>query len=238
MVFDMDLKRFFTDNIVVGEEALLTGEEFIHAVKVTRHKVGYEIIICDNTGFDYYCVVTAIEKDKLFAKVNSKIINQTELQEKINLFIGVNKDLDTVIQKAIELGVSKITPFYSQHTNVENINYQRLSKIVLESSKQCGRAKLAQIGECVSYDTMLENLQGNNYFFYEYERDNKVSNAKYILGQPINIIIGGEGGFSKEEVAKMIDMGACLLTLGKRILRVSTAVVSAISLVLQKIGEI
>lgn len=238
MVFNMDLKRFFTEEAIANGVAILTGEEFIHAVKVTRHKIGYELIISDNSSFDYYCTVTSIENDKLIAKVNSKVKNETEPSQKINLFIGVNKDLDTVTQKAIELGVSKITPFYSQHTNVEKINYQRLNKIVLESSKQCGRAVKAQIGEIISYDQMLDNLEGNNYFFYEYERDNKVKNARLISDKTINIIIGGEGGFSKEEVAQIIDKGAEILTLGKRILRVSTAVVSAVSLVLEKIGEI
>lgn len=238
MVFNMDLKRFFTEEAISNGVAILTGEEFIHAVKVTRHKIGYELIISDNSSFDYYCTVTSIENDKLIAKVNSKVKNETEPTQKINLYIGVNKDLDSVIQKGIELGVSKIIPFYSQHTNVEKLNYQRLNKIVLESSKQCGRAVKAEIGEIISYEQMLDNLEGNNYFFYEYERDNKVKNARLISDKTINIIIGGEGGFSKEEVAKIIDKGAEILTLGKRILRVSTAVVSAVSLVLEKIGEI
>lgn len=238
MVYNMDLKRFFSDTIILGEEAVLTGEEYVHAVKVTRHKVGYELIICDNSGFDYYCKIASIETDRLIAKVISKVKNETEPAQIINLYIGINKDLDNVIQKAIELGVSKITPFYSQHTNVEKINYQRLNKIVLESSKQCGRAIRAEIGEIISYEQMLYILDGNNYFFYEYERDNKVKNARLIFDKPINIIIGGEGGFSKEEVSKMANKGAEILTLGKRILRVSTAVVSAVSLVLEKIGEI
>ncbi len=233
----MDLKRFFTEENIIGEVAVLTGEEFIHAVKVTRHKVGFELIICDNSGFDYYCEVTSIEKDRLVAKVKSKTLNDTNLNQEINLFIGVNKDLDTVIQKAVELGVSTVTPFYSQHTNVEKINYQRLNKIVLESCKQCGRAILTKINDIVSFEEMAK-LRDNNYFFYEFERDNKVIDAKLKVNEPINIIIGGEGGFSKEEATIMLSLGACSLTLGKRILRVSTAVVSAVTLVLQKIGEV
>lgn len=233
----MDLKRFFIDKIV-DNVAILTGEEFYHAVKVTRHKVGFILILCDNSGIDYYATITAINKDNLVAHIDRKEVNQTEIDNKINLYIGINKDIDTVIQKAVELGVTSVTPFFSQHTSSENeINIVRLQKIVLESSKQCGRAKLMQINNPINFVTLVNIIDSNTLFFYEYERDKKVSACNIIESKPINIVIGGEGGFSVDEVSQVSTKEAQTLTLGKRILRVSTAVVSAITLVLQKIGE-
>ena len=144
----MDLKRFFTDDINEKEGlVVLHDEEFFHAVKVTRHKVGYKLIACNNTPYDYYCTVESIDKDKLTAKIDKKEINDTELNTDVTLFIGVNKDLDTVVQKAVELGVKRVVPFFSQHANVEKVNRSRLEKIVLESAKQCGRSILTTVSD-------------------------------------------------------------------------------------------
>lgn len=232
----MDLKRFFVDKID-GNLATLRGEEFYHAVKVTRHKVGFSLILCDNTGYDYYGTITAINKDNLVVNIDRKELNITEPLREINLFIGVNKDIDTVVQKAVELGVRSVTPFFSQHTGSYDINYNRLQKIILESSKQCGRAKLMAINQAKNWTDLVDNFSTSTLLFYEQERTNRLSETKLSLANAINIIIGGEGGFSINEVSQIRDKGAQILTLGNRILRVSTAVVSALTLILQKIGE-
>ncbi len=233
----MDLKRFFTDRII-GDTAVLYGAEFIHAVKVVRLKIGYKLIVCDNTGFDYYCEVQSIGKDSLAAKIEKRVANDTELSYNVILYIGNNKDLDTVIQKAVELGVKKVIPFTSQHCNVSTVNYERLNKIIIESSKQCGRATLMEVGDLVPFDS-IEPDNSEIYAFYEYERDKKISSLP--IPEPnknICIIIGCEGGFSVEERQLMDKKGFNVLTLGKRILRVSTAVVSAITIVNDHLGEI
>lgn len=231
----MDLKRFFTDTID-EEYAYLSGDEFIHAVKVVRLKIGYKLIVCNNSGFDYYCTVKEIEHEKLTAKIDKKVANDTEIQKNITLYIGLNKDLDTVVQKAVELGVREIVPFTSQHCNVDKINYDRLNKIVLESSKQCGGAKLLKIGEVIKFED-IESIQKEIYAFYEFERNNKISDLPK-TSTDIGVLIGCEGGFSQEEYQTMVKKGFHVLTLGKRILRVSTAVVSALTLVNEHIGEL
>ena len=235
----MDLKRFFTDNINEKDSvAVLEGEEFFHAVKVTRHKVGYKLIVCNNTKYDYYCTVTNVNSDSLIAKIDEKKLNDAETDRDITLYIGLNKDIDTVVQKAVELGIKRIVPYYSQHSNVDKINIDRLNKIVLESSKQCGRSTLAKIEPVIKIDEAIDDAKNTDImFFYEFERDNKVSDTE-LRHNDISIFIGPEGGYSMEEKEKFVKVGANVLTLGKRILRISTAVVSAITLVLEKTGEI
>ena len=231
----MDLKRFFTDR-PIGEYAYLTGQEFFHAVKVVRLKVGYKLIVCRGDEYDYYCTVEEIGKDQLMTKVDKKVSNDTELSRNVTLYIGVNKDLDTVVQKAVELGVNRIVPFTSQHSNVSKINKERLDAIVMESSKQCGRSKLATIGDLISFSEInTENMQV--FAFYEFERNNKVSAAP-LNEKDIAVVIGSEGGFSIDEYKTMLNKGWHVLTLGKRILRVGTAVVSALTLVNERAGEL
>ena len=234
----MDLKRFFTDKIVVENNiAFLTGKEFYHATKVVRLKVGYKLIICDNSGFDYYCTVESITKDELIAKIDKRVANDTEISTYITLYIGINKDLDTAVQKAVELGVRRIVPFVSQHANLTNINKERLTSIILESSKQCGRAVLAEISDVIQFSEIL-NEDETILAFYEFERKNRVKDLNINNNDKIGLIIGCEGGFSQEEYKQMQSKGFYVLTLGKRILRVSTAVVSALTLVNEKLGEV
>lgn len=231
----MDLKRFFCDEKINGDTVVLTGDEFYHAVKVTRHKVGYKLVVSDNDGFDYLCTITEIGKDFLTAKIEEKTLNPVESDFTLNLYIGNNKDLDVVVQKAVELGVKTVIPFVSQHCNVKKINGERLDKIVTESSKQCGRAIKAIVREQIDFDKVVEETKnGNTYLFYEYESENKVADSKIDFDKGINVIIGPEGGFSEEEIKKVRENGIKTYTLGKRIMRVCTAVVASCVLVNEK----
>lgn len=235
----MDLKRFFTDDIdEKNRVAVLYGDEFYHAVKVTRHKVGYKLIVCNNTPYDYYCTVTEVGKDSLHAKIDEIVKNDTELSSVVRLYVGLNKDIDTVVQKAVELGVREIVPFLSDHGNVDSVNKQRLEKIVLESAKQCGRSVLPSVGNVVSLSEAIEKAQGSDIlFFYEFERENRVKDLSFSEGE-VSVFIGPEGGFSEREKGLFVGSGAHTLTLGKRILRVATAVVSALTLVNERLEEV
>ena len=92
----MDLKRFFCENKIIGNKIILSGEEFYHAIKVTRHKVGYKIIVCDNGDIDYYATITEINKDNLVAIIDKKEQNFCESNLDVTLFIGNNKNIDSI----------------------------------------------------------------------------------------------------------------------------------------------
>ena len=234
----MDLKRFFCDTKIDGDVAYLTGDEFYHAVKVTRHKVGYKLVLCDNGNKDYYATVKEVNKDNLVAFIDSIVDNEVESDFFARLFIGNCKELDTVVQKAVELGIKEIVPFTSAHCNVSNLNLERMQKIVLESSKQCGRSSLAIVKELMTFDEALDYAKDDTIItFYEYERINKVKDLRLDKNKPISLFIGCEGGFSLEEVDRFNKIGANICTLGKRILRVSTAVVSACTLMNEKLDD-
>lgn len=230
----MDLKRFFCDEKITGDVAYLRGEEFYHAVKVTRHKVGFKLILCDDGDTDYYATIREINKDYLVAAIDERVPNPVESAFRLNLYIGNNKDLDTVVQKAVEMGVNSVTPFISERCNVKQVNYERLNKIVLESSKQCGRARLAAVKPQISFEKAVdEAANGDVFFFYEFEKENFVRDA-VIGGKDINVFIGPEGGFSEKETAYAHERGIRTYSLGKRIMRVATAVIAACALINDK----
>lgn len=230
----MDLKRFFIDEpINNNKEVRLCGKEFYHAVKVTRHKIGYKLIICDNSGYDFYCTVSAITADFLLAIVDEKKYNESEIKSILNLYIGINKDFDVSVQKAVEMGVKNIYPMLTQHGNIKNINEERINKIILESSKQCGRAILPILKPVISYDLVIKSVAANAFLFYEHENIRRIECANSNSNSIIDIIIGSEGGFSEDEILKAKNEGIKTYTLGKRILRVNTALVSALALVIE-----
>lgn len=235
----MDLKRFFSTEIDEQKgTAVLSGEEFFHAVKVTRHRPGFKLIVCGDGDCDYFCTVTEITSDALYASIDGKKRNVAETDTPVTLFIGANKDLDTAVQKAVELGVRRIVPFTSAHGNIARINSERLIKIVLESSKQCGRSRLTEVSDLITFNEAINVAKGTDIlFFYEAaERDKRVCRA--VFGErEVSVFIGSEGGFSEEERDLAESVGARTLSLGSRILRVSTAVVSALTLVMAKLGE-
>lgn len=235
----MELKRFFAEYIDYENMSVtLTGNEFYHAVKVTRHKVGYNIIVCCNDKYDYYCTITEITHDALVARIYDKKENSTELPVNITLFVGVNKQLDTVIQKGVEMGVKRIIPFKSNYSNIDEINLDRLNKIAIESAKQSGRNLLPEISPLIDFNEAIRLAQDTNiFFYYEQERKNRTVDVE-LKNNDISVFIGSEGGFSSQEIEKVREKNANILTLGNRILRVQTAVVAALALIVEKVGEL
>ena len=129
----MEIRRFYvnsddiTDNVVT-----ICGDEFWHLTKVLRYKVGYQIIVCnDSDGKDYLCTIDLIEKDYAKATVNRIIDNECKTKIGITLFQALPKGdkADLIVQKAVELGVQNIVFFNSDYVSEKKFNIDRLHKI-------------------------------------------------------------------------------------------------------------
>lgn len=230
----MEIKRFFVSTENINEDIVaITGDEHIHLSNVLRFKKGYKLIVCDNSGYDYNCTVLSIEKDKTTCRIDSKELNQTEHESKMILLYGLTKSekYEIGIQKAVELGVNVIIPFISQNTSERSIRLDRLNRIVLEACKQCGRAKKPIVYEPLSFDEALTHAEGLKIIAYEKEHDNKLKTVLSDLDKynAVTLAIGSEGGLTVEEIDKARSNGFTSVTLGKRILRAETAVISGLA---------
>lgn len=239
----MEIRRFFIDNNKAYDNyIIIDGEEFNHMVKVLRYKVGYEIIVCLNDGLDYRCTICSIDKKSAKARIDYVEKNEAVPDVKINLYQALPKGdkLDLITQKCVELGVATINPFLSQYTNETKFKKERLEKIALEACKQCGRAQLPEISSLMDFDQMLDSIDSEIIIMpYEHAQVGKISRIKNLKNaKSIAIIIGSEGGFCEEEVAKAKKKGAKIVSLGKRILRCETAAIVAQTLVMYEIGEL
>lgn len=233
-------RRFFTDSIT-GDCVTISGEEFTHAVSVLRIKENEDIIICDNSGFEYYAKIDKINKKDFSATIYDKKTNATEPKNKVILIIGFLKGDKTelVVQKAVELGVSEILVFSSQFSSayINDNKLARLNRVSVEASKQCGRAVAPKVSYAEDLNTAL--LYGdkckNKLFACEFATNNQVDFNS--LDGDTAIVVGSEGGFSKEEYQLSLDLGYQTVYLGKRILRAETAGIALTSIVMFSLKE-
>ena len=234
------MHRFFVESI--QEEVLLEGEEFLHAKNVLRICEGEEVVLLDNSAYEYTAVVTQVGKKSLSLHVLGRAISDKEPKTKVCLLFGYLKNADKnefIVQKAVELGVSEIVAFSSRYSSAymnEN-KLERLNKVAKEAAKQCGRSTFPK----VVYEDLKGALEAasayeNKLFACEFATASEVSMEK--MQGSTALVVGSEGGFSAEEAELASAMGYRQISLGKRILRAETAAIALSSIVLYALGEL
>ena len=141
--------------------------------------------------------------------------------------------MEIILQKATELGVSKITPIISERTEVKELNYDRANKIVIEATEQSNQLSPPEIFEVTKLKDFLDNLDGTSKLLFADVNSTKNLNAETLKqGNPISVLIGPEGDFSPSERDSILgNSNVTSFTISRNILRSDTAVISAISLV-------
>ena len=237
-------KRFFIDGIDYPNvtEAVLDGEEFTHAKTVLRVCEGTEIVLLDNRGTEYSAIVTKVEKSRLSAHITGAIEGDREAKTPIYLLVGALKGDKTelVVQKATELGVSKIGVFDSRYCSAYmNANkLERLNKVAREAAKQCLRSIAPKVEYFDSFSSALDSAEGyiNRLFFCEFAKTSQ-ANLRAISGATA-LVVGSEGGFADEEFEEALAKGFCGMSLGKRILRAETCAVAVCALAAYVLKEL
>ena len=242
------MKRFFAEGIVAGGEYALTGEEFEHAKTVLRLSVGDEAVLLGNDGMEYTAIVTATDKKSMTFHVLSAKAGDKEAETEIALYFGFLKNADKnefAVQKAVELGVSRIGLFASDYSSAylsEN-KTERLKKVAREAAKQCLRASCPEIMAFSSFDEALKDAEqyGVRLFACEFAKSSDEPIEKLLSGgaaDGVAVMIGSEGGFSEREADEARKSGCSFVSLGRRILRAETAAVALLSVAAYETGEL
>ncbi len=225
------MKRFFgTFN---GENIILSGQEFLHAKKVLRLNEGDEVIANINDEYDYHCKIQKFNKNDCVLTILEKTLCPSLPKKNIVLFQMLPKKeyLDNIISKSIELGVNKIVPFTSEYTMIKDIKKERVEMQVMTACKQCERSKLIEVTSPIKLQQIPDQIKGFDLVLFAYENSSTPFDSKLLKDkQNIALIVGNEGGFSQKE-AQYLEKYATTISLGKRILRCDTAVLSLLSLV-------
>ena len=220
---------------IKNDQALITGSEARHVGRVLRLDVGDTINLLDEMGWKYRGVITGKKTEAIEVRVLEKYPPRKESSIKIVLGQALPKSqkMDYIVQKATELGVDSIIPFFSTRTvpkldgNRQEKKVERWGKIVLEATKQCGRTVIPQVEKIVTFKEVIRKEEDNSLkiILWEDEKNYRLHNVFKNLQQfkKIIILVGPEGGFTQEEVTAAREHGFLSVGLGNSILRTETA---------------
>jgi 16S rRNA (uracil1498-N3)-methyltransferase len=233
------MQRYFKE--IVGQEVVISGDDFHHIKNVMRMKEGHKVSICDNQ-ICYICSLSSYQDKSVTFTIDSEIKESNELKYEIELAVGLLKGdkFDLVIQKAVELGASKIIPVNMQRSIVkldskkEQKKLMRWNKIAKEAAEQSKR-NVIPVVERVHTVNELTNRKAN-LKMYAYElTDNSINMVSHLQkcdeNDIILIVVGPEGGIDSKEVDKLNQAGFFEVSLGKRILRAETAAIHFVSVI-------
>ena len=236
------MPRFFVSKDRINNSIIeIVEPDSRHIARSLRMAEGDLVTLCDGEGKEYLCKLTRIRDEICTAEIESEIVSKSEPDMEITLFMAFPKGdkLETVIQKAVELGATKIVPFESsrciKRPKAEKADKQtsRLMRIAEEAAKQCGRAKIPTVSLPVSFKEMLSLARSSDLSLlcYENEEGLDIKSALKKTNKPdsVSVIVGSEGGFSQEEVDLATAAGCLSVSLGNRILRCETAPLYALS---------
>lgn len=212
---------------VFGNQFELTGQEARHAIKVMRVRVGDEIHATNGNGKRFSGTVQAAGKDSVKAVINQ--IEEIPLPDtEVVLAMGIIKKRDRLefaVEKAVELGASKMVLFNSDHAIKTNVRMDRLQHIAQSAMKQSLRVWLPEVVVLNSLDEVLEEFSGHTKLM-AHEKTNTGHRIPNIKHERILLMAGPEGGFSDREVELATDSGAVLASLGEYRLRAETAAIA------------
>lgn len=242
-------RYFCMDDDIKGDLVIVTEGDGRHLRTILRAKMGDEISIITESH-EYLAEIVDINKDEVVCKICGEIESNNETNINITLCQGIPKQtkMETIIQQNVEVGVKSFIPLITERTVVklndkdrEQKKLERWRKIAKESAKQSKRNIVPSIENIMTIKELVQFLkQEDAEIIVPYELEN-VKLLKDVLITPKKnyyIVIGPEGGFDLEEINMFVEIGAHIVTLGKRILRTETAGLVTSSVVLYACNEL
>lgn len=230
---------------IKNSQAIISGSDYRHIVKVLRLKVGHEITLFDECGMEHDAAIAEIGKSEVKITIGESRKVEKESSLNIALLQGVPKGnkMDFIVEKATELGVKTIVPVIADRSQIrETRKIERWRKVAKESSKQCGRTTPPDICMLKSFQ---EAIELHSHDMLQMILDNQPEdNIKYIISNApqsvinITLLVGPEGGFSNEEIKMAREKGFIPTGLGPRTLRTETASIVAITILQYVYGDI
>jgi 16S rRNA (uracil1498-N3)-methyltransferase len=244
------MARFYVPNPLIENRMLkIEGDEAKHIRKVLRLKTGDRIVVFDGLGKEFGGTIVEERLSSVVIRIQNIFSSERDSPLEVTLAQSLLKGekMDYLIQKATELGVKEIIPFFSSRSvpSLEKSRrlkrHHRWEKIAVEASKQCGRGVVPKIESLQDYSDMLQMASTEDLRLILWEREG--IKLKEVLERSkekrkIFFIIGPEGGFNQLEIDEAKKAGFTPVTLGRRILRAETASLCFLSILQYERGDI
>lgn len=239
------MEHFFVDPSAIGENtAVITGEDAAHIARVLRMRAGDEIHISDGHNNEYRARLLDVDKQAVKAVLLGKCAETAEPAHSFTLYQALPKagKMELIIQKCVELGVTRITPMLTERCVVRpdgdfEKKRQRYQRVAYEAAKQSGRAIIPQVTGLITLKDIDYASHGLLLHAYEDERGVTLRQAmrEGTAPQDIALVIGPEGGFEPEEAELLARSGAKAVSLGPRILRTETAGMAMLAMLIYEL---
>ena len=228
-----NIRLFHPENITENTTGLLSKEHTHYVANVMRLKRGSNLNFFNKDG-EWLSEIIFLDRDRIEVKFLNKVKESSKLSN-IELAICLVKKspMEIILQKATELGVSKIIPIVSERTEVKEINFERANKIVVEATEQSNQLIPPHISEVTKLKDFLKNLDSSSkLLFADVNSKDNLKSKVLEEAKTLSVLIGPEGDFSPSERELILaNSHVVSFTISKNILRSDTAVISAISLV-------
>jgi len=243
---DSKLQRLFLRAVLApGARVELDRAQAHYLINVLRLVDGKELLVFNGRDGEFRAMLSAAGRRNHGLAIGDQVRVQPAAPDLHYLFAPLKQArLDYMVGKAVEMGVSRMTPVLTQHGQVSRVNRERMEANAIEAAEQCGILALPQIDEPIALDTLLATWPTafpNRRIVFCDEADGGADPLTTLAGlspSPLAVLIGPEGGFSADERARLRALPHVTpLPLGPRILRADTAAVAALALVQAACGD-
>ncbi len=221
----------------------LDADETRHLRDVLRLKSGDTVSVFDGVGSEFRCVISDIGKrDATLTIIEKTVPSSPESPCEITLAATVlNGDkYDLVIQKSVELGVTRLIPLQTIRGDVKAKDAAkrmvRWSRIAMEATKQCGRARLMEVAEPATFEQVIAEISDESVVMFSEREGSGFDHVK--VDKKITALIGPKGGWDDLELKMAREKGIGVITLGGRILRAETASIALIAILQHRYGDL
>ena len=231
------IRLYFPGKLSLEDPVKLENKQVHYLINVMRKKIDDSILVFNSVNGEYLAKISEIYKNTIIIDIIKKIRDVKIENDIWLLFAPVKKSpTEYIVQKATELGVSKIIPVITERTITKKLNLKRMQDIAIESSEQCERITIPEVCAVKKLKDLIPNWDNDRIIFF---CDETIRNDDFVKIDLQNlstksfgaILVGPEGGFSKNETNYLREKKYIRpIDLGPRILRSDTAVIAALSL--------
>lgn len=219
-----------------GQSVELDAQATAHLTRVLRLKPGDDLVVFNGEGGEYQATVTMVERRSASIRIGEFLDQSVESPLEVVLVQGVSRGerMDYTVQKAVELGVTRIVPVLTERTvvNLKGERQQRRREhwqaVANSACEQCGRTIVPEVIPILSLHDWL-NAQNEGIKFVLHHRGEAGLVDSMDPQHSITLLIGPEGGLASPEISAAQSAGYLPLSLGPRVLRTETAAVTALS---------
>lgn len=220
---------FYTPDIAITPE--LPEEEAGHCLRVLRLTIGDEVMLTDGKGSFYKAVISAASGKRCQVKVTETIPQEKGWNGWLHIAMAPTKNMDRTewfAEKATEIGFDELTFLNCRYSERKVLKDERIEKILVSAVKQSLKATMPVLNGMTDFRAFISREHAGQKFIAHCYKGEKLL-LKDILrpGEDALVLIGPEGDFSEEEVARAIEAGFRPISLGKSRLRTETAALVA-----------